>query len=440
MISCVLVATVVSHSMAAPASTGEAISIVAQRLNNNQIKHGGSRGIWPEEADFTGSTVAGISAVFEHTCQQGWRDSAELGGDYIVTEGKDSGIFYGDGAFGLSELSRISANPTQWQQPLSDFYRDVRNSDGGTSGYISYFGTGTEPSTAVFYLACHAVASAHVQANDKQLWRQAVIDFLVQVDDNSADYPVFALGVATWALAKTGELGDTFVDPSGAGRPYWDNVKLSELPGVLAGHQVSEGSHAGCFYWRFDHTNGAGGSGQDAYGYTEDCIFSALGLAAVVENDPSLNYDTELAAAKHALINGIADDGRVYGHLWLDSPEYYVYAGEMLQALGYVVVPGDVDLDDDVDTFDLAILAENWLYSCDAACCWCGGSDIDNRGRVDFVGFAYFANNWLAEGSDVTWSGTESLDCAGLSAAAYEINVAETSLRPAPLWVREPLR
>jgi len=438
-VACVVVTAVVGPLLAAPASTGEAINVVATRLDNNQIKDGNSQGMWPEEAGFTGSIVAGMSTAFEHTCEEDWRDSAELGGDYIVADGNATGVFYGDEAFALAELSRISSAPNQWQQPLADFYGDVRNSEGGTSGYISYFETGPEPSTAVFYLAYHAVASDYVEAVDKQLWRDSVSDFLARVDDNVADYPVLALGVAIWSLAETGELDDTLVDPCGTGQPYWNDIHLSDLPGILAGHQRMEEPHSGCFYWRFDHTDGAGGGGPDAYGYTEDCIFGALGLAAAVQNAPNLNYDTAIVAMKESLVNSIADDGTVYGHLWLNSPQYYVYAGEMLQALGYVVVPGDMDLDDSVNGFDLAILADNWLSSCDGTCCWCDGSDIDNSGRVNFVDFAYFANNWLTEGSGITWSGTGGSD-GSTSSASYEVNVTETSLRPAPSWVREPVR
>lgn len=202
----VVIAAGIITPLTASASTGEAMEAVAQYLDDNQVKSGGNQGIWPQEADYTGSIVAGMSTAFEYTCEQDWRDSAELGGDYIVADGNATGVLYGDGAFALAKLSRISGEPNQWQQPLADFYEDVKDSNGGTSGYISYFGTGTEPSNAVFYIAYHAVASYYVDANDKQLWRDAVSDYLAQVDDSTANYPVLALGIATWALAETGDL------------------------------------------------------------------------------------------------------------------------------------------------------------------------------------------------------------------------------------------
>lgn len=223
------------------------------------------------------------------------------------------------------------------------------------------------------------------------------------------------------------------------GQPYWNNVRLSDLPAILASHQRRQDPHQGCFYWRFDHTDGAGGSGPDAYGYTEDCIFATMGLSAAADNDADLNYDTAIAAARDLLVNSIADDGTVYGHLWLGSPDHYSYAGEMLQTLEYIIVPGDMNLDDTVDGLDLAILADNWLSSCEGSCCWCNGSDIDQSGRINFGDFAYLANNWLAEGPAITWSGTENTDGSILS-ASYEVKETKASLRPAPPWVRQPAR
>jgi len=142
-----------------------------------------------------------------------------------------------------------------------------------------------------------------------------------------------ALGIATWALALTGPLDDTLIDPSGTGTAYWSGKKLADLPGALLSHQVPDGElYAGTFYWRFDH--GDGGSGEPVSGYTEDAIFNTLGLIAASRGDPALDLDAAIDAAGQALLGGVKSGGKVFEHLWLESSDYYTFGGEMLQVLG----------------------------------------------------------------------------------------------------------
>ena len=76
------------------------------------------------------------------------------------------------------------------------------------------------------------------------------------------------------------------------------------------------------------------------------------------------------------------------------GPDLYAYAGEMLQVLDKLVTPGDLNLDEDVDEFDLEIFADAWLDSCSGGS-WCNNCDIDRSGTVDFIDFAIMANNWF---------------------------------------------
>ena len=67
---------------------GEAVQAIADRLVSEQIQEAPDLGIWPEEADFTGSIVAGMVDAYELTSNSTYKTSAELGGDYIFSSGK----------------------------------------------------------------------------------------------------------------------------------------------------------------------------------------------------------------------------------------------------------------------------------------------------------------------------------------------------------------
>ena len=313
---------------AAPAlavTASDAFTTAADRLINLQAANGS----WPGETEFTGSIVAGLVNAYVLSGDTRYKTAAETGGGYIVQNMAPN--YYGDAVYSLTLLGQISTDPAsnQWRTYASDFYLAVKNSSGGTSGYIAGF-TGTEPSNAVFYLSEHVVSANYVNAADKAIWRQGLINFLATVENSTANYPVMSLGVATWALAQTGAMDGTYINLSAPLSSYWYGKKLVDLPGLLAGHQVTSGDNAGSFFWRFDHTAPGGG---DSSGFTEDTVFGTLGLVAADNGNPALGYDDEILTARTVLAGGVGGDGKVYEHIWSGGANYHVYAGETLQAL-----------------------------------------------------------------------------------------------------------
>jgi len=382
---------------AADATTpGQAMVRVADRLEDKQIKVGVSAGIWPQEALYTGAIAAGMVDAYIWTGDAGYLASAELAGGYILTAPQWN--FLGDEALALMQLSRTAADPQDniWRTALETCYRFISQDVGGTARYLAGYG-GTEPSTAVFYIAHHVVAAYYVNAADKTMWRQGLLDWLAKVDDASSNYPVMAMGVATWALASTGPLDNTLIDPSGVGAAYWNLKRLSDLPALLVGHQIPVGQpQAGAFYWRFDHTNSAGQS-PFAGGYSEDAIYAAKGLAAAARRHPGLNLGGALSRARTALINGVAASGAVLEHLSIWGYSYHAFAGEMLQALAMLGGPGDLNLDNFVDFFDVAVLADCMRDPACVSCPPCMVADIDGDGDVDFGDLRLLTAWWLEE-------------------------------------------
>ncbi|MFQ6035158.1 MAG: hypothetical protein ACE5NM_04825 [Sedimentisphaerales bacterium] len=307
------------------------IEAIANRLEQNQVKVGLFEATWPEEADFTGSIIAGMVSAYEFTGNISYKNSAEWGGNYILSSAQ--GNFHGDEAFALCRLSQISSDPLDnpWRTAVSNFYRDVKNGVDGTAGYISQCAT-AESSTVVFHLAYYVVAACYVDAEDKGIWREALINYLSQIDDRSSDFPVMALGIATWALAGTGDLDDTLIDPSGTGAACWSDKKLADLPALVLSHQVPDGElYRGSFYWRFDHSDG--GSGGCVSGYTEDAIFATLGLISASRANPTLDLDVAIRAACQALLGTVNSEGKVNEHLGVQDSDSYTYGGEILLVL-----------------------------------------------------------------------------------------------------------
>jgi len=387
-------------------TTGAALRRACDQLVATQLEVGVNAGAWPEETAFTGTMAAGLAWAYQRTCEPMYLQAAERAAGFIS---RVSGIYYGygDDAWAMLLLSEASAD--RWDNPyranLAAFYEGVREMEGGTAGFIASYGTGTEPSTAVLYLAMHCVASDYVGATDAEMFRAAVRDFLAGVDDATASWPVLALGAATWALAETGPLDGGLVDPSGTGRPMWNLVRLEDLPGMLLGHQVVEGLEgadgadaaiAGAFYWRFDHTDGGDGEGVVA-GFTEDTVFGAMGLAAAARRwgDPVLGAASDRSL--RVLVGVVDAEGRVGGHLWEPSPVRAVYAGELAAALAMLAAGADTNLDDVIDLADVRVLASGWLEPCDDGC-RCGEADVNDDGRVDLEDLAAMASGWLGEG------------------------------------------
>ena len=375
----------------------EAVESISERLVNDQIIEGNKTGTWLAEADFTGSIVAGLVDAYELTSESSYKDSAELGGNYILWSAWET-FFYGDEAYALTRLSEISDDPNDnpWREALNDFYWFVKTDPGGTQDYIDRF-VGTEPSNAVFYIAHNVVAAYYVDAEDKEIWRQELIDWLSLVDDDTSEYPVMALGVATWALAKTGPLDETLIDSSGEGAAYWENKKLEDLPFLILANQVPDGQPGeGSFYWKFQHSEG------DPNNYTEDAVFATLGLVAAsqVIPDPNINLDPDITAAREALLNGISSEGEVYENLSQEGALYYTYSGEMLQVLRALHILGDANLDGQVDLTDLEMLVLNWQASDCSQSCWCEGADINRDGEVNTDDLQILMDNWLKGKTD----------------------------------------
>lgn len=316
----------------------QAREAIADRLVAEQDPNGS----WLEEADFTGSIVAGMVSAYEVTEYAEYKAAAELGGNFILNYAQ--GNFYGDEAYALVRLTEITTDPT-YADAVRDFYNGL-----DTYAYIAGFQE-TDRSNAVFYVAHHTVAAHMVDANDAGVWREALIQYLSQIDDDVAYYdddvayyesyyPVMSLGVATWALAQTGPLDDTKIDPFGLiGEEYWQGVALSDLPDILASHQVLTPSdpnltpsapNVGTFYHRFDHA--PAGEGFEASGYTEDTIFGLLGLIAAATDERDFNE--EILSAKVSLCSPVSSDGIVYEHI-SGGASYYTYGGELLQAIPF---------------------------------------------------------------------------------------------------------
>ncbi len=96
----------------------------------------------------------------------------------------------------------------------------------------------------------------------------------------------------------------------------------------------------------------------------------------------------------------------------------------------FVFRPGDLDRDNDVDVFDVDLLAAEWLSGeCGLLNDWCGGADQTAGGGVDFNDYAVTSSHWLsgvrpaaparvtATGSDVgislDWADNGEADLAG---------------------------
>jgi F0F1-type ATP synthase membrane subunit b/b' len=318
-------ATLIEHDIK------RAITAIANRLNQTQIKDGVHKGSWPNEADWTGSIVAGLVSAYQSTGDVTYKAAAELGGSYIISTA--NGNFSGDEAFALFRLSLISSTPlnNQWRTALSNFYRNVSSNTDGTQGFLSQLKL-AEASTAVFNLANHVVAAYYVDAEDKDIWRKALISYMSRINDCCSDSQVMSLGIATWALAKTGPLDDTLIDPCEQGGACWKGKKLADLSAILYSYQVCDGEpFAGCFYRRFDHGNGS--SGNPVNGYAEDAIFATLGLISASRVNPLLHLDAGILAAYEALLEGINNEGKVFELLWIHNFDCYTFCGEMLQVL-----------------------------------------------------------------------------------------------------------
>ena len=372
----------------------EVIVPLADRLVEEQVPSGGLKGTWPGEEAYTGTIVAGLVRAYEVTCDDRYRQAAEAGAEFFI--GAAQGNFYGDEAYALTLLSEMSGGQAdeRWFPIVQAFYANVKDLVvGGTSAYLAEF-DGVERSVAVFYLAHHTVSAWYVDAEDKQMWRQALIDSLKEVDDSSAAFPVTSLGVATWALAATGPLDDSLLDPSSEGAIYWRDKRLSDLPDVLMDHQVGEdGVLPGSFYWRFDHSDGA--LGGPVSGFTEDLIFASLGLGAAARADPNHRLDSAIEAARTTLLDSLSWVDTAYQHLWLLGGNERLYTGEALQAVAELVPVGDLNLDGKVNPVDFSAWAGYWQETGCLDRCRCGRADFNRDREVNYQDLSILAGKWM---------------------------------------------
>jgi hypothetical protein len=326
----------------------EVAGTIAALLEKSQIKEGAVRGMWQPEPFFTGPATTGMVCAYEWMDDPVYLQAARLGGEFILWLGDSTGHLLGDEAYALLRLSELSGEPqdNRWRVALTSFYDSLHlQKEGATAEYISLLRQG-DPSTSVFYVAHHTVVAYGIEDADKEVWRDALIHCLASVDDTS-DYPVQALGVAVWALAKTGDLGDTMIDPPETGS-RWSGVTLKDLPALLLSHQVPAGEpFAGSFYWRFDHT-AQGGADILAAGWTEDAVYGTLGLLASVEgreDELAGELESAIDSAYAALLPGADPEGNVHEHLSGAGASYHAFAGELLLALWSVQQHLDVQME-----------------------------------------------------------------------------------------------
>jgi len=338
----VVVSLVAIGTQVVSASFLDAVNLLGGRLVSNEQSFGNS--VWPCEPNFEGSTAVGLLSAYEMTADAQYKAAVDKAAIRIATDplirdlvGTIPGYFGDD----LYLFTRLGTAPVAWTAIPDGFYACVRGalpSGTGTEQYITWFLVDAEPSVGVFYLAQHTMAAYALGERDKALWRAGLIAALGQVDD-TAWFPVMALGVGTWALAETGPLDSTVIGGGGV----WQGKQLQDLPAMLLSHQVPAGEdYAGSFYWRFDHTGGL--TNVASKGYSEDAIFGTMGLLAAKANDPNVPADVNDAvlAARVVLLGGIGADGSVKDHLVLGGEARFVYSGEMLQVLGMLATPEDL--------------------------------------------------------------------------------------------------
>jgi len=378
------------RTMASPIT--DALVSVADRLVSTQTKTGAARGSWPQATDFTGTILIGMVGAYEDTCDGDYVTVLTRAGDYILRIGQ--GLYYGEEAWGLVRLG--DTVDASYRTAVVNFFHDVKYvNTGGTAGFISLWNSST-PSAAVIDFAHYAVAAYAVDAEDKALWRQAILTHLRRMSDDTEDYPVLTLAVATWGLTLTGPMDGTLVKPGTTGQALWNSVTLADLPAMVADHQVPAGGQFdGSFYWRLDKTDGGYGVSWPA-GYTEETVFGTLALMAC-RDKLGLDYDDGIARARTALLGGVGAGGVVDGHLFYDDVVSHLFAGEMANVLGALTCPADLDLDGRVDAADYSRFAAQWGAAGCTGCSWCNGADLDRNGAVDFADLEVFVGNyWLA--------------------------------------------
>lgn len=379
-----------AHAGAVPAPA-EVVLSLADRLVERQA----AGGAWLGEESQTGTIVAGLVAAYELTCDGRYIGAASAGADFFNELA--GGVFLGDEAYALTRLIVASGDEAadSWASAAGAFYSNVKRlATGSTAGYISQFDQ-TELSGAVFYLAHHAVAAHAIGAEDAEVWRQGLLEYLARVEDSTSQVPVMSLGAATWALASTGPLNESLIDPGSKGAGYWRGRMTKDLPQLLAEHQVEFGAPlAGSFYWRFDHGSG-GTPGGAVSGYVEDLVFGMLGLEAAERASPQPETVRAIGAARDVLLGSLEGVAVACQHVSESSDSRYVYSGHVLQALAQVVSRADVDLSGCVDNVDFSLWAKRWRGPGYSNGCVASRCDFNRDGNVQYEDLALMAREWL---------------------------------------------
>ncbi len=380
-ILCLLLVFALSSVPVFADATGDAITLAADTLFNAQDT-GPDGGFWSGETTYAGTIMTGLVEAYSITGNPDYLQAAELSGNYIVNYGE----MYGDEIYGLCALSTVSSNPAFVLTTVTDFFDWVKDVN-GTQTYIDGYGA-AESSVAVYYLAHLTLAAYFIDADDKTLFREGLIEYLATVD-NDANYPVMSLAVATWALAQTtqtGSLENTPVNPTALLGDFWYDVELTDLPDKLAGYQVPSGSNSGTFFWLFDYFG---------EGYTEEVTYAVLALTAVQEADPARDYSAQISLARPHLAAAVQVDGSVHDEIMGSSIPMHYLAGELLQALAETVLVGDIGDDGCVDIDDLFDFFPHWLKTgCSFPSGWGGGADLNHDGTVNLKDFAILSSNW----------------------------------------------
>ena len=336
----------------------ESINQLAQGLVDTQIVNvnADDYGGWPDEEWATGAITLGMISAFQRTGVEEYRTVVHRAGINIVSNAYvDPYVFYGDSAYALVKIEEDLSN--NWLSSLESYYELIETT--GTRIYLQDYDN-YDNSMAAYYLAHHVLSVYSLDRADKQIWRNKLIQNLGQTDDES-HFPVMALALSIWALAETGSLDNTLVDPNANDSNYWYQKQLKDLPALLMSHKVPSGlADAGCYFWKFNHMGGP----EDAIvrsGYTEDVVFGTLACLSLyaqasdvnlvnTNDDPSDDVSVEgtwmeqmnpsfteleqsLIEAETILIGAIHEDGSVCAHVLLGGDEYYTFAGEVLHAL-----------------------------------------------------------------------------------------------------------
>jgi hypothetical protein len=88
----------------------------------------------------------------------------------------------------------------------------------------------------------------------------------------------------------------------------------------------------------------------------------------------------------------------------IGQPDAANSAGEQYEVLGGFWPGGLVCIPDIVNFYDFAKLAEHWLETpCNELNNWCSGADLDQLGEVDTVDLKLFVEEWLFYRCSYNW-------------------------------------